>query len=53
MSQNRRMETLDNLYKLLNRLGPIRTLGVCMGILARLSLTDYRLYKEIKKRAEQ
>jgi hypothetical protein len=39
--------------QILAQKGTIYTLGLLMGILARLSMTDYQLYKEIETRAER
>ncbi len=52
------MEQLDryttsrnNLMQILAKRGTIYTLGLCMGILARLSQYDYHLFKEIEHRS--
>jgi hypothetical protein len=39
------------LMRILARKGTIYTLGLCMGILARLSQSDYSLFKELEERS--
>ncbi len=51
-SEDRFVETRDNLMKILARKGVIYTLGLCIGILCRLSRNDYSLYKELINRAK-
>ena len=53
MQEDRYTLSRDRLMKLLYKRGVIYTLGVCMGILARLSQYDYNLYKEIEHRANK
>ena len=50
MSQDRYQETRNRLYDILRRKGIIFTAGLLIGIIARMSLTDYALYKEIETR---
>ncbi len=47
----RYQKSRDYLYSILMAKGVIYTLGMCMGILARLSVSDYRLYKELEERS--
>lgn len=53
MQDDRWSETRKNLERIHARKGTIYTLGLLMGILARLSMYDYNLYKEIETRADQ
>ena len=53
MQDDRWSETRKNLELIHARKGTIYTLGLLMGILTRLSMTDYQLYKEIETRAER
>lgn len=41
------------LFRILKARGVIYTLGLCMGILCRLSRSDYTLAKELKDRADR
>jgi hypothetical protein len=53
MQNDRWRETRKNLETIHALKGTVYTLGLLMGILARLSQTDYQLYKEIESRAER
>lgn len=53
MQNDRWRETRKNLETILAHKGTVYTLGLLMGILTRLSMTDYQLYREIETRAEQ
>ena len=53
MQEDRWTETRRNLERIHARKGTIYTLGLLMGILTRLSMTDYQLYKEIESRAKR
>jgi hypothetical protein len=53
MQNDRWSETRKNLEQIHQKKGTVYTLGLLMGILTRLSQTDYQLYKEIETRAER
>ena len=53
MQEDRWTETRRNLERIHARKGTIYTLGLLMGILTRLSMTDYQLYKELETRAKK
>lgn len=53
MQNDRWRETRKNLERIHARKGTIYTLGLLMGIITRLSLNDYQLYKEIETRANK
>ena len=53
MQNDRWRETRKNLERIHARLGTVYTLGLLMGILTRLSMTDYNLYKDIETRAKR
>ena len=53
MQDDRWSETRQNLELIHQKKGTIYTLGLLMGILTRLSMYDYNLYKEIQTRAER
>ena len=53
MQDDRWSETRQNLELIHQKKGTIYTLGLLMGILTRLSQSDYQLYKEIETRAER
>jgi hypothetical protein len=53
MQEDRWTETRKNLEQLHQLKGTVYTLGLLMGILTRLSMTDYELYKEIQIRLER
>ena len=53
MQDDRWSETRKNLERIHARKGTIYTLGLLMGILVRLSMYDYNLYKEIETRAKK
>jgi hypothetical protein len=53
MQNDRWLETRKNLELIHARRGTIYTLGLLMGIITRLSQSDYELYKEIEIRAER
>jgi hypothetical protein len=56
MQEDRLNQTRKNLERIHARKGTIYTLGLLMGIISRLTRSDYDLYKEIEiraKRAEQ
>ena len=53
MQNDRWQETRKNLETIHALKGTVYTLGLLMGILVRLSMNDYELYKEIATRAEQ
>jgi hypothetical protein len=53
MQNDRWRETRKNLETIHALKGTVYTLGLLMGILVRLSMTDYQLYKDIETRAEQ
>ena len=53
MQNDRWQETRKNLETILAHKGTVYTLGLLMGILTRLSMTDYQLYREIETRADQ
>jgi hypothetical protein len=46
-------ETRKNLDTIHKHKGTVYTLGVLMGIICRLSLSDYNLLKEIETRAKR
>jgi len=50
-SEDRWTETRKNLELIHQKKGTIYTLGLLMGIITRLSQSDYSLYKEIETRA--
>ena len=49
---DRKVETVNNLYKIIRARGVIYALGLCIGILARLSRSDLALFREIEIRAK-
>ena len=51
-NQNRDDLVKGYLFKILNTQGRIYTLGLLMGILVRLSRSDYNLFKELERRSE-
>lgn len=51
-NQTKQQEVQGFLMKILNTQGKIRTLGLLMGILTRLSRSDYNLYQELKQRSD-
>jgi hypothetical protein len=51
-NQTRDEQVKGYLFRILNTQGRIYTLGLLMGILVRLSRTDYNLYQELKRRSE-
>jgi hypothetical protein len=51
--QDRFNESRTNLMKILARRGVIYTLGLCIGILSRLSRYDYQLYQELRDRSKK
>jgi type VI protein secretion system component VasK len=53
MQNDRWSETRRNLERIHARMGTVYTLGLLMGILTRLSQTDYQLYKDIETRAKK
>ena len=53
MQNDRWTETRKNLEQIHQLKGTVYTLGLLMGILTRLSMTDYELYKEIQIRLER
>jgi len=53
MQEDRWSETRTNLERIHQAKGTIYTLGLLMGILTRLSLYDYTLYRELEIRAER
>jgi hypothetical protein len=53
MQVDRWKETRKNLELIHARKGTIYTLGLLMGIIARMSINDYNLFKEIEIRAEK
>ena len=53
MQDDRWSETRQNLELIHQKKGTIYTLGLLMGILTRLSMTDYNLYKDIETRAKR
>jgi hypothetical protein len=53
MQNDRWRETRKNLELIHQRKGTIYTLGLLMGIITRLSQSDYTLYKEIERRAQR
>ena len=53
MQNDRWQATRKNLETIHALKGTVYTLGLLMGILVRLSMTDYQLYKDIETRAEQ
>ena len=53
MQQTRQQEVREFLDRIHQTQGTIYTLGLLMGILARLSQTDYTLYKELETRADR
>ena len=53
MQNDRWQETRKNLELIHARMGTVYTLGLLMGILTRLSMTDYSLYKDIETRAQR
>lgn len=53
MQNDRWQETRKNLEQIHQKKGTVYTLGLLMGIIARLSQTDYELHQEIETRAER
>jgi hypothetical protein len=53
MQNDRWSETRKNLETIHALKGTVYTLGLLMGILVRLSQTDYQLYRELETRAKQ
>ncbi len=53
MQEDRWSETRRNLERIHQAKGTIYTLGLLMGIITRLSLYDYNLYREIEIRADE
>jgi hypothetical protein len=53
MQEDRWSETRRNLERIHQAKGTIYTLGLLMGIITRLSLYDYNLYRELEIRAEK
>lgn len=53
MQEDRWSETRRNLERIHQAKGTIYTLGLLMGIITRLSLYDYNLYREIEIRADK
>lgn len=53
MQEDRWSISRRNLESILARKGTVYTLGLLMGILCRLSQSDYTLFKEIEIRAQQ
>ena len=53
MQNDRWQATRKNLELIHARMGTVYTLGLLMGILTRLSMTDYNLYKDIETRAKR
>jgi hypothetical protein len=53
MQNDRWRETRRNLETIHALKGTVYTLGLLMGILVRLSQTDYQLYRDIETRAKQ
>ena len=50
-NQTKEQEVQGFLMKILNHTGKLYTLGLLMGILTRLSKSDYNLYQELKQRS--
>jgi hypothetical protein len=53
MQNDRWSETRKNLEQILELKGTVYTVGLLMGMLTRLTNTDYELFKEIELRAER
>jgi hypothetical protein len=53
MQEDRLNQTRKNLERIHARKGTIYTLGLLMGIISRLTRSDYDLYKEIEIRARR
>jgi hypothetical protein len=53
MKDDRWRTTRKNLERIHELKGTVYTLGLLMGIIARLSMSDYNLYKDIETRVEQ
>ena len=53
MQNDRWSETRENLEQIHALKGTVYTLGLLMGIITRLSMTDWTLYKEIETRAQK
>ena len=51
-NQTKEQEVQGFLMKILNHTGKLYTLGLLMGILTRLSKSDYNLYQELKQRSQ-
>ncbi len=51
-NQNRDEEVKGFLFNILAHTGKLYTLGLLMGIMTRLTRTDYNLYKELKRRSD-
>jgi hypothetical protein len=49
-SKRRDIEVRDALMDIAKRKGWIYTLGMCIGILAKASLVDYTIYKDVLDR---
>ena len=51
-NQTKEQEVQGFLMKILTHTGKLYTLGLMMGILVRLSKSDYNLYQELKQRSQ-
>ena len=51
-NQTKEQEVQGFLMKILTHTGKLYTLGLMMGILTRLSKSDYNLYQELKQRSD-
>ena len=51
-NQTKEQEVQGFLMKILNHTGKLYTLGLLMGIVTRLSKSDYNLYQELKQRSQ-
>ena len=51
-NQTKEQEVQGFLMKILTHTGKLYTLGLLMGILTRLSRSDYNLYQELKQRSQ-
>jgi hypothetical protein len=49
-SKRRDIEVRDALMDIAKRKGWIYTLGMCIGIIAKVSLVDYTVYKDVLAR---
>jgi hypothetical protein len=51
-AHERAQKTKEYLYTIMRNHGVVYTLGLCIGILCRLSKDDFQIYLELKHRSE-